>query len=215
MIKDRIIEFLQYKGINKAEFGRRIGVSSAYITSIRKSIQPDKVERIKAAFPDLNLAWLLTGEGEMLRDDVATALTVRSKDGANMVPLLNLDARGGFGGNDVDGPEYVAQYIPWPDSQPGDFAVEVTGDSMSPNIAPGSRILLRPVPGWSRFVEYNRPYVVELTDDRRLLKVIARSTTPDSLDLLSYNPQYPTQPIPIDMIRRVYSVRSVFIPLLL
>lgn len=72
-VKERLVAFLEYKGINKSEFGRMIGVSNAYISSIRKSIQPDKVERIAAAFPDLNVSWLVTGEGDMLnenRDDM-------------------------------------------------------------------------------------------------------------------------------------------------
>lgn len=66
-IKERLSAYLQYKGINKSEFGRIIGVSSSYISSMRKSIQPDKAEKIASSFPDLNIAWLMTGEGEMLR----------------------------------------------------------------------------------------------------------------------------------------------------
>ena len=66
-IKERLTSYLRYKGINKSEFGRMIGVSSAYISSIRKSIQPDKVEKIASSFPDLDVSWLVTGEGEMIK----------------------------------------------------------------------------------------------------------------------------------------------------
>lgn len=69
-IKERLTAYLKYKGINKSEFGRKVGVSNSYISAIRKSIQPDKTEKIAAAFPDLNVAWLLTGDGEMLKDSV-------------------------------------------------------------------------------------------------------------------------------------------------
>ena len=65
-IKERLTSYLKYKGINKSEFGRIIGVSNAYISSMRKSIQPDKAEKIASSFPDLNISWLMTGEGEML-----------------------------------------------------------------------------------------------------------------------------------------------------
>lgn len=68
-VKERLVAYLEYKGINKSEFGRMIGVSNAYISSIRKSIQPDKVERIAAAFPNLNVSWLVTGEGDMLSEN--------------------------------------------------------------------------------------------------------------------------------------------------
>lgn len=69
-IKERLVAYLKYKGVNKSEFGRAIGVSNAYITSIRKSIQPDKVQKISSHFPDLNMNWLMTGEGEMLKATV-------------------------------------------------------------------------------------------------------------------------------------------------
>lgn len=66
-IKSRLSAYLKEKKINKSEFGRSIGVSSAYISSMRKSIQPDKLDKISEAYPDLNIVWLLTGEGEMLK----------------------------------------------------------------------------------------------------------------------------------------------------
>lgn len=69
-IKERLIAYLKYKGVNNSEFGRIIGVSNAYISSIRKSIQPDKVDKISANFPDLNIDWLITGKGEMLRTSI-------------------------------------------------------------------------------------------------------------------------------------------------
>lgn len=70
-IKERLIAYLKYKGVNNSEFGRIIGVSNAYISSIRKSIQPDKVEKISSNFPDLNIDWLITGKGEMLRASIS------------------------------------------------------------------------------------------------------------------------------------------------
>lgn len=66
-VKQRLIEYLKFKKISKTEFGRQIGVSSAFVTSMRTSIQPDKIKSIAIKFPDLNTSWLLTGEGEMLK----------------------------------------------------------------------------------------------------------------------------------------------------
>ncbi|MFI3302728.1 MAG: hypothetical protein SNH35_03580 [Rikenellaceae bacterium] len=53
--------------MSKTEFGRRIGVSSAFITSMRQSLQPDKIQSIATEFEGLNITWLLTGEGSMLK----------------------------------------------------------------------------------------------------------------------------------------------------
>ena len=68
-VKDRLIKYLEEKKISKSEFGRRIGVSSAFITSMRQSMQPDKLERIALNFPDLNTEWLMTGKGYMIKGE--------------------------------------------------------------------------------------------------------------------------------------------------
>ena len=65
-VKERLIKYLSEKRISKTEFGRKIGVSNAYVSSIRESIAPDKIQSIALNYPDLNIEWLLTGEGPML-----------------------------------------------------------------------------------------------------------------------------------------------------
>ena len=65
-VKERLMSYLKTKKISQSEFGRTIGVSSAYVASIRKSIDKDKLRLIREAFPDLNLDWLLFGTGNMI-----------------------------------------------------------------------------------------------------------------------------------------------------
>lgn len=83
-VKERLIKFLEVKKISKSEFGRRIGVSPAFITSMRQSMQPDKVKRIALEFPELNTAWLLTGEGEMLTGSSEKQPTTEVADAVNI-----------------------------------------------------------------------------------------------------------------------------------
>lgn len=65
-VKERLTEYLEYEGISKSEFGRAIGVSNAYVTSIRKSIDSEKIKSIALNYPNLNIKWLLTGIGNMI-----------------------------------------------------------------------------------------------------------------------------------------------------
>lgn len=65
-VKERIKEFIAYLNISEREFCRTIGVGSAYISSIKRSIKADKLEAITAQYPQLNPVWLIRGEGEML-----------------------------------------------------------------------------------------------------------------------------------------------------
>ncbi|MCL2597272.1 MAG: XRE family transcriptional regulator [Paludibacter sp.] len=64
-VKQRLKDYLCFKKININFFENAIGVSNGYVGSMRKSIQPDKLESIALKFPDLNITWLLTGIGEM------------------------------------------------------------------------------------------------------------------------------------------------------
>lgn len=79
-VKERLMSYLKFKKISQAEFGRTIGVSSAYVASIRKSIDKDKLSLIRGAFPDLDLDWLLFGTGDML---VAAPIVTGDRNNVN------------------------------------------------------------------------------------------------------------------------------------
>ena len=68
-VKERLKQFIDTLNISEREFCRRIGVSSSYVMSIKKSIQPDKMQAISIHFPELNPLWLLLAQGEMLLSD--------------------------------------------------------------------------------------------------------------------------------------------------
>ena len=68
-VKERLKQFIDTLNISEREFCRRIGVSSSYVMSIKKSIQPDKMQALSIHFPELNPLWLLLGQGEMLLSD--------------------------------------------------------------------------------------------------------------------------------------------------
>ena len=63
-VKERLKQFIDTLNISEREFCRRIGVSSSYVMSIKKSIQPDKMQAISIHFPELNPLWLLLGDGK-------------------------------------------------------------------------------------------------------------------------------------------------------
>ncbi len=65
-VKERLIQFIEYKKVSAREFCRRCGVSSSFVSNIGKSISGSYIDKISKQFPDLNLSWLLFGEGNML-----------------------------------------------------------------------------------------------------------------------------------------------------
>ncbi|WP_052332481.1 hypothetical protein [Bacteroides neonati] len=72
-VKERLIKFIDYKGINKHSFEKTCGFSTGFVSNMRVSLQPNKVASIASNFPDLNTGWLLTGEGEMLKLNTNTS----------------------------------------------------------------------------------------------------------------------------------------------
>lgn len=88
-VKERLIAFIDYKGISKNKFEILCGLSKRYVSNISKSISTDVVERISLNFPELNMGWILTGDGEMLKSSPAVS------DGTVGVPVemlrLNLN----------------------------------------------------------------------------------------------------------------------------
>lgn len=89
-VKDRLILFIDSKGISKNAFEKACGLSTRYVSNMRQSIQPDKIKKIALVFPELNTGWLLTGEGEMLKPDVS-----QSAKGDNNIQVTgtNVDMR--------------------------------------------------------------------------------------------------------------------------
>lgn len=67
MVRDRLEYYIAHKGLSVRRFEILIGASNGYVSNIKLNITPAKQKQIQSAFPDLNMSWLLTGEGDMLR----------------------------------------------------------------------------------------------------------------------------------------------------
>ncbi len=71
-VKEKIQEYLDYKGINTNQLEVSIGVSRSYWRKT-KSISANIVLDICRVYTDLNTEWLLRGKGEMLLNEKAKA----------------------------------------------------------------------------------------------------------------------------------------------
>lgn len=170
--------------ISMAEFSRRIGVSSAYITSMRKSIQPDKVERIRKEFPDLDIQWLLTGQPK------ANEL---STDISGVRPRLPLNVTAGHN-EPLDGVTLSqCEQVPVVPMFPNyTFTMRVTGESMLPFIYPGDEVACLKIEE-SSFIQWGRIYVL-FTSQGVILKKIFDDG--DGIRCVSFNENYPDFIIP-------------------
>ena len=71
-IKSRTYLFVNHKGLTMKKFEELCGLSSGYVSSMRKGFGRGKLNNVLTVFPDLNREWLLYGEGEMLVSETPT-----------------------------------------------------------------------------------------------------------------------------------------------
>ncbi len=67
---ERIIQFIEYKGITKYAFCKLLGFSNKFLDN-SSNMGTDKACKIIHQFPEINAEWLLTGEGDMIKQEVA------------------------------------------------------------------------------------------------------------------------------------------------
>lgn len=201
-VKERLIEFLEHERVSKAEFGRKIGVSSAYVTSIRKSIDKDKVKSIALNYPNLNLDWLLYGEGEMLKTDQAAVKEYSTGGG---VPYYAVDFLAGFDLVFNDQTAVPDGFISFPHIRGAQAWVDISGKSMSPLIDPGDVIAIKPVEDWQTNILYGEVYAL-VTEQYRTVKRIRKSDREGWIRLVPENPDYDPQDIPIASVVALYQV---------
>lgn len=68
-MKERIRSVMEYAGMTQQEFALRLGISPATLSSIftgRTNPSQKQVLAIHEAFPEINISWLMFGEGEMI-----------------------------------------------------------------------------------------------------------------------------------------------------
>lgn len=153
--------------------------------------------------------WLMT-QGEQGTPPTAELAPVATTDPTIInVPILSPDAKGGFGTNsEVDIAEYTIGTMPFNRqiAHTGDVVIPVYSDSMAPKYPAGSYVLIRPIEAWREYIELGRSYVLELTDWRRLIKIVRKGHDGTHYTLDSYNASYDSSEIAMSLITNMWLV---------
>lgn len=219
-VKQRIKEFIEHKQISTREFERLCGLANGYVRSINKSILPDRLKSISLQFPELNIGWIATGEGEMLRKVVPQKGEAEVEEYRG-VPFFDAEAAAcgalsGFGSPLAA--DRAAAYISLPQipQQEGDFFISARGRSMldvadpSHSIPDGAMVMCRPKSG--SFIEWGEIYCVA-TREGYVIKKLMPSDDDAYIRCVSTNEaEFPPYEIPkaeVVGIGRVIAVVSV------
>ena len=223
-MKKRLIEFLAYLGIGQTKFEENAGLSRGFVNTLKNNPTVKSLNKIAMAYPELNINWLQTGEGEMLKTPDKEGKGNDTTEGANLtvgkvIPLYDAEAAAGNGYEMDMSPARPIEMI-----QIGGFlreseaALRIYGNSMIPHYPPGCIVALKP---WvERFIEPGAVYVVE-TISNRYLKRLMYNADKTALRCVSDNTMrhedgaakgelcYPEFEIPVEDVRRLFRVVGV------
>lgn len=205
-LKDRVSAYCERKNIAISRFEMLAKLSNGYINNVKGRPSNEKIENIYRAFPDLNIEWLLTGEGNMLRseDSQSRRTEAVSAPGPKEVPYYDVDFAAGFPEMENDQTQVPSGLVRLPQFDGADCLVNVTGGSMSPLISSGDAVALRRVSGPDAIL-YGEVYAI-VTDEYRTIKRVRRSDVPGRIRLVPENPDYDPQDIDVAGIRHIYRV---------
>ena len=213
--KDRLLEFLRYKGLGQQKFEISIGMSNGWANKVGDSIRENTLKKISEVYPELNIAWLKSGVGVMLNNGESeeTLYTPKeehpkernqkdaTEETAKMVLLLPVSAQGGSL-NDfvVSVKESDCEKVVSP-IRGVDFAMTVSGDSMSPEYPNIKRINER------AFIEWGKVYVLD-TCNGTVIKILVPAEKEGYVKCVSINqdPIFAPFEVALEDIYGVYKV---------
>lgn len=209
-VKGRLLTYLKENRIPQTEFCRRLGVAPTYIGVIRKSIPPEKINRIVSLYPDLSRDWLLYGEGGMyVRENSDPRRYLQ--DNGYLVPLLPVNA---FAGNISAWSQAVnesdCEKVVSP-VQGVDFAIRISGDSMEPDFRDGSIVLIKQIDD-KAFIPWGHPMIVDSSNGVFLKEIYPSEKGTKYLEARSVNPKYPPLQIPQECVHGLYRVVTTLTP---
>lgn len=199
--KERFINYLKEKGIGQTAFEAKAGLSRGSLAQ-KTGLTVSSLEKIAKSCNDLNLDWLITGCGEMLKSDIPSGQTV--------IPVIKTKPRvpataaaGSLSGDTVSVTLRECEQLPVISQMPSyDYTIIVKGDSMMPKYESGDEIACRRI-DQHRFIQWGKVHVLDTSQGIIVKKIYEEG---DSIRCVSINPAYPPFLVPKE---DVYSLSLV------
>ena len=95
MIKNRVVQLIEFKEIAKEDFYKKIGITSANFRGKAKEtpLNSTTIANIISIIPDVNLEWLITGKGEMIKTNAIQSAVVGDEIQFKYISLLEENNR--------------------------------------------------------------------------------------------------------------------------
>lgn len=186
--KERLVKYLDNKGISSAKFYEDTGLKRGLIDKdkLHQQLTSDRIATIVACYEDVSIDWLITGQGDMFRESNSVNGTyLENKEdyevakglGMSLIPEYTDTFRGGEVGNMIS-TDTIKAYWALPNTK-ADMIIEVEGDSMSSSYPAGSKVAIRKIQFDRQYPTVNIPFgevfaIVIDNDDDNYLTFIKR-----------------------------------------
>lgn len=216
-----IIEvILEDLGIKAPTLATNIGLDYQRLYDIQrgktKKISAEVANAVKSEYPEYNLSWLLTGEGEKFQkkldkdriDEIVNAAINDATSNYSITkmktyPLIPIEAVAGYSA-DENGVTYedCDQYaVPDFEAKGMEFLIRVSGSSMFPKYNNGDILACRKIAD-VLFFQWGRVYVIDSSQGQLVKRIYEDRENPDNIVCKSDNEEkYPPFSIPKNDIR--------------
>ena len=225
-IIDRFDEYMSFKHLNDNRVTTQLGLTNGVIGKSRgegRDLSKRVIEKIEKFYTDLNIDWLITGEGDMLvasspvSADHTFPLKTDHKLEVQIVPLYDFDAAAGLVAIFNEMHADPVDYLRIPNLPAVDGAIFVRGDSMSPLLKSGDIVMYKKKELSIDSIIWGEIYLLSFQtdgDSYTAVKYIRKSDTPGKADhaggvrLASFNPSFAPKDIPMSAITALALVKA-------
>lgn len=222
-VSDRLASFLKYKGKGQTAFEQEAGLSRGYVQKASDNMGYKIKSKISENCPELNMDWLLTGEGDMLKEEphvsevteVKSLSHLKSKDvkkDEQMVNLYDFEASAGLRSLLDNNHANVIDSIRIPNLPKCDGAIHIVGDSMYPLLKSGDIVLYKEMPVDMQHLFYGEMYLISYIiegDAYVVVKYINRSPQGEPyVTLVSQNPHHADRDIDFRTVNALALVKA-------
>lgn len=159
-------------------------------------INSNALVNILSKYADISERWLLTGEGEILKEEKEEVKFVSDPKmmpatGSNGIPLIPINAMAGFGSGECQVLEYECDRYVVPLFKEAEFLITVKGSSMIPKYNSGDIVACKKLALDDLFFQWNKVYVLDTAQGALIKRVQEDKDHEGSVLIVSDNPAYP------------------------
>lgn len=211
-IKERLEKIAAFDSLSIRRFEEKCGLKRGNISNMsnESSIGSDKLSKIIDTYSSIDIEWLLTGKGDMLKNEttlpaqnatcavssvgketreISTSQLKKADNSTKGIPLIPLHAMAGVLRGEISVLEYECEQYVVPAFKGADFLIPVKGNSMFPTYQSGDIVACQRTPMSSVFFQWNKPYVLD-TAQGAIIKRIRPGVDDEHVQIVSDNTDY-------------------------